>query len=1291
MARRPLAGLTALGLVLSMGMATPSPSPESADTPAPAPGALPAATRLTLITGDVVTYGKAADGTPRADVKPARRAGGAPVSFVTLRKGGSFYVFPSDALAPVASGQVDKGLFDVAYLAANGYTDAERPTLPVIVQYGAAKQAAATLSARADALPATASPVALASVGGAAVKVDKKAAREFWTAAAASPTASPSARATTPTAIWLDRKMKAVLDKSVPQIGAPQAWAAGYKGKGVKVAVLDTGVDPDHPDLAGRIGATANFTDDPDARDGHGHGTHVASTIAGSGRYTGVAPEATLLVGKVLSSSGTGTSSQVIAGMQWAAAQAKVVSISIGGEYEDQNGPINQAVNTLSAETGALFVVAAGNDGGSRTVNAPGSAAAALTVGAVDREERLAPFSSRGPAPFDYGLKPDVVAPGVGIVAARARGTSMGSPVDELHTAASGTSMATPHVSGAAAILAGQHPDWTGPQLKAALTGTAKDDGLTAYQQGAGRIDVARAVTQRVRGSGNLDFGFLPSPQSGPVTKKITYTNDGDQPVTLTLRASIAAHRGTAPEQALKLDRDTVTVPAHGAADVTVAFDPSGPATWYAGAVAATGGDVVVRTAVGAFVEPRRVRLRTELIMPDGAADAVSVPWLFLRTDDRDDLDSFYQTAEGEASVYPGTFSVNTIAAWRGEDGEWQQSLPTAPEVKVDRDTTVTLDLRKAREVRLDTPRTTETYLSHYALRRTTANGVVADFLSSYPAYGLHHYWMLPTEPVKQGALDLTGQFWQGAPLVTMKAAGRTLAPRYAGVTPDLPKLTGKQTLSLVDVGHGTDLSGLDVRGKLALLDLGDLCPDTTCSGDGLDRVQALAAAGAVGVLGYGASGRAFLDPTGSWAFYPIPTMSLPADQGRALARKPVDVKVEGSPATPYMYSLFFPERGRIPAGLDYRVTRKNLQEIDDRFHSDRPGAVRMSWTPVLINGSEPFAAWGLGGAWQARTTVTEYVGPVSPDVTWQREVRMRYDEGDLSRTGYNTVALDVFTRAGRRTERWGMQPRVPGGPRDGDRVIDSGTATCFACRTGDLFTSAVPVMGPEPNHQEPFTWSANFQAWAGGKDELHLYRDGREVPLEEKIGALGPVAIKLPTFTLPPDEGEYRLTDTFHTPQPGQRFATDVETAWTFRSKRPESGMKDLTDGLCAGWLVTQVLAPCAPVRRLNLSYDLDLDLDNQAAAGATRRITVTGYNGSFGQPDAKLTALRLSATFDGGAHWVPVRMSASGDRAFTGTITHPPLSRTDGAVGLRAQATDQEGNTVDQTIHKAYGLKQP
>src|SRR4029453_8028919 len=157
----------------------------------------------------------------------------------------------------------------------------------------------------------------------------------------------------------------------------------------------------------------------------------------------------------------------IIAGMEWATAQgAKVVSMSLGGDPTDGTDPMSAAVNELSAASGALFVIAAGNSGAAHPVGAPGAADAALTVGAVDRADVLADFSSRGPRVGDEGLKPEITAPGVGIVAARAAGTFMGEPVDELYTAANGTSMATPHVAGAAAIIAQQHPGWTGAQIK---------------------------------------------------------------------------------------------------------------------------------------------------------------------------------------------------------------------------------------------------------------------------------------------------------------------------------------------------------------------------------------------------------------------------------------------------------------------------------------------------------------------------------------------------------------------------------------------------------------------------------------------------------------------------------------------------------------------------------------------------------------------------------------------------------------------------------------------------------
>ena len=220
----------------------------------------------------------------------------------------------------------------------------------------------------------------------------------------------------------------------------------------------------------------------------------------------------------MLNDDGIGYDSWIIAGMEWAAAEgAKVVNMSLGGGATDGTDPLSQAVNGITAETGTLFVVSAGNEGQDESVGTPGAAASALTVGAVDRNDALADFSSRGPRVGDGGLKPEITAPGVDIVAARASGTAMGEPLDDLYTAASGTSMAAPHVSGAAVLLAQAHPDWKADRFKNALVSTAKTNAdLSVYAQGAGRVDVARAVAQKVV----RDRGRGLRPASPPATRR---------------------------------------------------------------------------------------------------------------------------------------------------------------------------------------------------------------------------------------------------------------------------------------------------------------------------------------------------------------------------------------------------------------------------------------------------------------------------------------------------------------------------------------------------------------------------------------------------------------------------------------------------------------------------------------------------------------------------------------------------------------------------------------------------
>jgi subtilisin family serine protease len=257
----------------------------------------------------------------------------------------------------------------------------------------------------------------------------------------------------------------------VARVGAPQEWTA-TQGDGATVGVIDTGIDATHPDLQGQVVGGVNILDaaHPDSwADDEGHGTHVSGTIAGKGAgLFGVAPKAKLYAIKVLDKDGNGDYSSVIAGIQWAMDHGiKIVNMSLSAD--EGSDPLHRAIQAAVA-AGVTIIASSGNNG--PAVAFPGAYPEVITVGASDSFDHLAAFSNQGP-------QVSFIAPGVNVLSAKMGGG---------YVTMSGTSMASPHIAGLAALAwsLGAHDP---KSLRAALTRAARPlSGMTATQEGTGMV-----------------------------------------------------------------------------------------------------------------------------------------------------------------------------------------------------------------------------------------------------------------------------------------------------------------------------------------------------------------------------------------------------------------------------------------------------------------------------------------------------------------------------------------------------------------------------------------------------------------------------------------------------------------------------------------------------------------------------------------------------------------------------------------------------------------------------------
>jgi subtilisin family serine protease len=1245
-------GATALtaACVLSVGvagLAAPAALASSATSSPARRAAAPIEHQVTLITGDVVRVSTSADGRSTVALDP-RPDGSMPQAAIT-QDHGHVFVVPTEAFGLLAKNRLDRDLFDVTGLVDAEYDDASTDDIPVIVDYGSGRPAAA--EARSASVAAATRSVTIPRLGLAAFDADKDRARRFWSdlTAGEGPT-GPTRLSDGAARVDLDGRVEVALEDSVPQIHAPETWAAGYNGAGTTVAVLDTGYDPTHPDLQDKVAESENFTPDATIVDGNGHGTHVASTVAGSGAASdglrkGVAPGATLMVGKVLADEGYGEDSWVLAGMVWAVNHgADVVSMSLGGDPDDGSHPLSQAVNELSASSDTLFVIAAGNSGpDASTVSSPGSAQDALTVGAVDDDDAMAYFSSRGPLVRSGGLKPEVSGPGVDIVAARSAGTTLGTPLNDLYTSMSGTSMATPHVAGLAAILKQEHPGWDGEQLKAAIANsTVPVSGARAFDTGTGRIDALKAIHAEVLAPATKSLGTFAWPYSdlGPGSTPVTYTNLTDAPVTLDL--ALAGEDGTPVQDgSMALASDQLVVPAQGSASVDVVLDPTiaGPGS-YSAVVTATRADnqQTVRTAVGYLLEPEMYDL-TIRVVPRAGSQAVShqvglssygPPWLF----EQRNFDATAGEVTAKFRVPPGTYATGDIGFGLAADGAREGVVTYDPQIQVDSDTEVLLDEnatgRFAYQVDrpvvddgaiLDVGWNTDAGYTGYLLYGA------ADRVYARPSAGLGGHaniatnWLL-SEP--EGTLRPPG----GAPIGLRPVP----APGDSAAWTSVPALDG--TFSVADAGTASAPRTAGLRGAVALV--AGACEDLG------PAASALKQAGAAALIAYPAAGAtcAGTVPTDTT----LPSLQIRPWQAPALLEQRGKVRIQTRSHPGYMYDLVRHYPDEVPDGAVVRGTGSSVAAVVEHYRglgtTSKDGFEALEELVAWVPSRDGAANVGLVRPVPFPSTVTHYL---STGAAWERKVSI----------------LDA-TYGGEYANMYAPRRVFPGGTTSQD--------TWFGGPVGSRVSPLQQLTNGAPPPVREDGWIYLSQgAWTDSaghltNSDLFTPEYSGEIWVDGDLRYATDWSVFMNT-DIPAGDHHVDVKTHAYRKNPFWQLSTDVTTQWSFESEEPTGARSVLP--------------------MLGVDYRMKLSDTGSAPAG---RYT---FDIAFQMPDTLPTRpvveRSVQVSWDHGETWQNVALDKCG-----GSSCEVAVRNVAGhTASLRVRATDDLGRSVRQTIVDAYRVQ--
>ncbi|WP_392873567.1 S8 family serine peptidase [Streptomyces sp. LN499] len=1176
---------------------------------------------VTLISGDRVGFTGSGSGLQVSGVTPG--AGRGNIAFTRARIDDHEYVVPVDATQALADGRVDRQLFDVTALVAQGFDDAARADIPLI-----------TTAQAAPALRGSAGREAFPGLGLTSRTVRKSEASTAWRGFLAA--ASGTSRAASGK-LWLDAKVKASLDRSVAMIGAPVAWRKGLDGKGVKVAVLDTGYDPTHPDLKNKVIAEKNFSWDESVTDRNGHGTHVASTIAGSGaasqgRYKGVAPGAGLIIGKVLDSGGTGDISGILAGMEWAAAEhADIVSMSLGSSLpSDGSDPLSQAVETLSRDGGPLFVVAAGNEGRPHSIGAPAAAPSALTVGSITKQGGMSSFSSQGPALTDGGVKPEITAPGSAITAARAAGTLGAVANSQYYATLSGTSMATPHVSGAAAILKQQHPGWDAQRLKAALVGTAVPvDGAGVYEQGAGRADVPGALSSRITASPPAVSAAPAWPYSGSPTRTVTYRNDGGKDVRLSLSLTGTAPVSLAPRQ--------LTVPAGGTAEATVRIDTRRlSAGAHSAWITARGSDgsngSTVRTPVGIDAQAPTATLTLE---PAALRPGVETAYTNLVVQNEKTGQAQLvglTTAPEELRLPLGDYRVFG-GVWEyvrhGRASVPETSVAVARRITLTGDRTLKIDVSAAKPVTtgIDDPKMRISEQGS-ATGLVSSTGAGAPVGLAAPIYAGAYTSYAVGSPRIPGLTYFSAASWE-QPYVLATTVGGTGAPVDVPVwLVSWQRMEWNVEAQVTDAGYGADLTGLRLKDRIVLLETDWSLPWEELT----RRYEAVKAQHPAAIL---LAGSASIDPAD-------PTLSTD-DQGVALLRErlakgEVTLRITGARNGDRTYFTFHTHDDGVPAGAHWQDRRQDLARVDHSFRTTGyPNDPKGIYGWATYNGLQLAQQWTL---FRAPHRMTAYY---TPDVPWTTATfEYATDAGALGAQYTNPT---VYHRGRTAVDNWLTGPFNP------SLSVNGPDGRAQATRDGDKLRLALPMFSDAAGHRSDPARSVESGETVL-RDASGRVLDRNDVPGQG-------------VFDVPTRGQWYELTSSAHRDAAEWSLGTHVTDTWRFRSER--------TGGE-------------RPLPLLDTRYDMaGLDGDNSVPEEAEFTfglgIDRPGAGGGAGGE-------RVSAQYstDDGVTWQSAKVRGrDGDRR----VTVPAMGS--GWVSLKVTAADRSGASVTETVTRAYRVGCP